>query len=81
MRTSALLKGLILPVIHKYFSTVEEKHVGWDILHCLFKDISHNFIDDDQETGSLLSWLFNQEDSYMMMTGRSDTIFGIYSKK
>lgn len=70
----------ILPVIHKYLKPIEEKKVGWDILHLLLKDISHNFLSEDPETKSLLSSLFECEDNYISETGRSDGIFGIYKK-
>jgi ubiquinone/menaquinone biosynthesis C-methylase UbiE len=70
----------ILPSIHKHFRIIEEKKVGWDILHLLLKDISHNFLGTDKETQSILSHLFEQEDKYMAETGRSDAVFGIYQK-
>jgi hypothetical protein len=70
----------ILPVIHRYLKPIEEKKVGWDILHLLLKDISHNFLSDNEETKSLLYYLFQQEDNYLSETGRSDGIFGIYKK-
>lgn len=70
----------ILPVIHNYLKPIEEKMVGWDILHLLLKDISHNFLSDNEETKSLLYYLFQQEDNYLSETGKSDGIFGIYKK-
>jgi len=70
----------ILPSIHKHFKVIEEKKVGWDILHLLLKDIAHNFLGADKETLAILSHLFEEEDKYMTKTGRSDAIFGIYQK-
>ena len=70
----------ILPVLHRYFEVVEEKKAGWDITHLLFKDIAHNFLDDSDETKQLLSSVFEEEDRYMALTGRSDAVFGIYKK-
>ncbi len=70
----------ILPAIHKYFKPHEERKVGWDVLHLLLKDISHNFLPDNNETKSLLTYIFEQEDNYISETGRSDGIFGIYKK-
>jgi len=78
--SEAAESDMILPIIHKYFKTLEEKKVGWDILHCLLKDISHNFLDDNDESKSLLNWLFDREDDYLRDTGRSDAIFGVYQK-
>jgi hypothetical protein len=70
----------ILPVLHKYFKPLEERKVGWDVLHLLLKDISHNFLSDNNETKSLLTYIFEQEDNYLSETGRSDAVFGIYQK-
>ena len=71
----------IIPSIHKHFKIIEEKKIGWDILHLLLKDISHNFLSKDNETQLLLSYLFEQEDKYLLMTGKSDALFGVYRKK
>jgi ubiquinone/menaquinone biosynthesis C-methylase UbiE len=70
----------IIPSIHKYFKTLEEKRAGWDITHLLFKDIAHNFLNSEEETKSLLSYLFDKEDEYLSLTNRSDSIFGVYQK-
>lgn len=70
----------IIPAIHTHFKTIEEKKIGWDITHLLFKDIAHNFLNDDKETESLISYLFDKEDEYLSMTGRSDAVFGVYQK-
>lgn len=78
--SEAVASEQILPAIHKYFKPIEERKVGWDILHLLLKDISHHFLSDNSETKSLLSYLFEQEDRYMSKTGRSDCVFGIYQK-
>jgi hypothetical protein len=70
----------IIPSIHKLFTIVEERKIGWDITQLLFKDIAHNFLDQDKETQSLLNYVFDQEDRYLAATGRSDAVFGIYKK-
>jgi hypothetical protein len=70
----------IIPSIHRHFKIIEEKKLGWDITWLLFKDIAHNFLDDDKETKGLLRHIFEMEDEYMKMTGRSDATFGIYQK-
>lgn len=70
----------ILPSLHRHFETVEEKKLGWDILHLLLKDIAHNFLEDDPGTKNLLSYLFKKEDEYLSMTGRSDAVFGVYRR-
>ncbi len=70
----------ILPAIHGHFKTVEEKQMGWDITHLLFKDIGHNFLNEDEETTAWLEHIFEQEDQYLEKTGRSDAVFGVYRK-
>lgn len=78
--SEACESDLILPVIHRYMTVIEEKTAGWDILHCLLKDISHNFLGKDEKTQSLLDRLFVMEDRYLEQTGRSDAVFGVYRK-
>jgi ubiquinone/menaquinone biosynthesis C-methylase UbiE len=70
----------ILPSIHLHLKTLEERKVGWDITHLLFKDIAHNFLDKSSETQQLLSFIFDKEDEYLALTGRSDVVFGVYQK-
>ncbi|MCF8359429.1 MAG: class I SAM-dependent methyltransferase [Prolixibacteraceae bacterium] len=70
----------IVPSLHKHFNIVEEREIGWDITHVLFKDIAHNFLNDDPETKKLIRYIFEQEDNYLQETGHSDTIFGLYQK-
>jgi ubiquinone/menaquinone biosynthesis C-methylase UbiE len=71
----------IIRAVHKHFTVIEEKHLGWDILHLLLKDIAHHFISGNPETQKLLQCFFEKEDEYMTITGRSDGLFGIYQKK
>lgn len=71
----------ILPAIHDNFSILEEKQVGGNLLHLLLKDVSHNFLGTDPETLHILQRLFHSEDEFVASTGKSDMVFGIYSKK
>lgn len=71
----------IIPSLHKHFRVLEEKKLGWDILQPLMKDIAHNFLEDDEETNSILQFIFSYEDKYIEETGRSDGVFGVYQKK
>lgn len=79
--SEAIDSDSIIPAIHKHFKIVEERKIGWDISHLLFKDIAHNFLNKDNETQVLLSYLLKKEDEYLAMTGRSDAVFGIYQKQ
>jgi ubiquinone/menaquinone biosynthesis C-methylase UbiE len=78
--SEAIDSEAMLPAIHKHFDTIEEKKIGWDITHLLFKDIAHNFLDGGSETQKMLSYIFDKEDEYLTVTGRSDAVFGIYQK-
>lgn len=70
----------ILPKIKKYFKTLEEKPYGGNILHLTLKDISHNFIEANDESVRLLNNLFKIEDEFLAKGNKSDFVFGVYSK-
>jgi 2-polyprenyl-3-methyl-5-hydroxy-6-metoxy-1,4-benzoquinol methylase len=76
--SEAIASTTILPAIHKHFKIVEEKKIGWDITHILFKDIAHNFLSRDEETKNWIRYIFDKEDKYLKSTGNSDAVFGIY---
>jgi len=78
--SEAIDSSSILPTLHQLFEVVEEHRVGTDIIHIVLKDIAHNFNRGLPETGCWLQWLFDQEDRYLVETGRSDIVFGIYRK-
>jgi len=78
--SEAIDSDSIIPSIHNHFKIIEERKIGWDISHLLFKDIAHNFLNNDKETQKLLSYLFDKEDEYLSMTGGSDAVFGVYQK-
>ena len=71
----------ILAEIYKRFTIVEEMPYGGNILHLALKDISHNFINEDEETSNLINRLIKIEDDFLSAGNKSDFIFGIYSKK
>ncbi len=76
--SEAVASTSILPAIHKYFSVVEEKKIGWDITHILLKDIAHNFLGKDEETKKWIKYIFDKEDEYLNTYKSSDAVFGIY---
>jgi ubiquinone/menaquinone biosynthesis C-methylase UbiE len=76
--SEAIASTSILPAIHKYFRVVEEKKIGWDITHILFKDIAHNFLGKDEETKKWIRYIFEKEDEYLNTHESSDAVFGIY---
>jgi len=70
----------IIPTIRKEFETIEEKAFGGNLLMNILKDISHNFIsDNDKEAKAILKKLFELEDKYLEEND-SDFIFGLYKK-
>ena len=72
----------IRPNIHEYFSVLEEKKIGGDLLMMVLKDISHHFTkNDDLESKKILNRLFEEEDKYLDETENADFIFGVYQKK
>jgi len=75
--SEAVESSAILPTIHQYFKTDEEKGLGGNLLMPLFKDISHHFIDDSEKTKALLQYAF-QEEAKFLKTHESDFVFGVY---
>ncbi|MFH4967900.1 class I SAM-dependent methyltransferase [Gaetbulibacter sp. M240] len=69
----------ILPTINKYFKTIYQATYGGNILAITLKDISHHFIDLDEEKKKILNTLFEFEDDYLK-NNPSDFIYGIYQK-
>jgi ubiquinone/menaquinone biosynthesis C-methylase UbiE len=76
--SEAPASSTILNAIHKHFKIIEEKKVGWDITHLVFKDIAHHFLGDDPKTKELLEYVFQKEDEYLQHPGTCDAVFGIY---
>jgi len=71
----------ILPQIRMRFTKLEEKPYGGNLLHLIFKDISHNFIENTRDINKILNFLFQAEDDFIENNNQSDFIFGIYTKK
>lgn len=68
----------IMPLVHQWYDTVEEKQVAGSLLQLVFQDIAHHFVDPDEEAQQWLHYAFEQEDTYTEHTGQSDFIFGVY---
>lgn len=69
----------ILPSIYSHFEIITEKPFGGSILMTVLKDISHHFLELNDEKSSILSNLFDFEDNYLKDYS-SDFIFGVYQK-
>ncbi|TVR76175.1 MAG: class I SAM-dependent methyltransferase [Chitinophagaceae bacterium] len=77
--SEAVESNNIRPALEKYFKTIEEKELGGNIVMLYFKDIAHNFLNDDEETKQLLKYIFEKEDEFLK-SEPSNLIFGVYSK-
>lgn len=69
----------ILPMLHKYYETIEEKKLGGNIIMPLFKDIAHNFLDESAQTKKSIEFIFEKENAFLK-DHSSDFIFGVYRK-
>jgi len=80
--SEAVESNLIEECLSKNFEIVERKIYGGAILQNLFKDIAHNFINEEQKTKNLIQLIFNVEDE-MMRRGEisSDFIFFVCKKQ
>lgn len=72
----------IIPAIHEYFETVEEKAIGNNLLQSVFKDIAHHFVGNESnvEKQRILEAVFQLEDEFLQ-SNPSDFVFGIYRVK
>ncbi len=69
----------IMPAIHTHFKPVVEKPYGGNIIMNVLKDISHHFVELNDEKRNILDKLFLFEDEYLQKN-ESDFIFGVYQK-
>jgi 2-polyprenyl-3-methyl-5-hydroxy-6-metoxy-1,4-benzoquinol methylase len=77
--SEAIDSEAILPALHKHFKILEEKQLGWNLLHLLLKGIAHNFLNDESQTKEIITDLIVKEYEFVEEEGSSDAIFGVYS--
>lgn len=63
--SEAVESSSILPLIHKTFSVQEESLYGGALLHLVFKDIAHHFLQPDEEALAFLRRCMDAEDEAM----------------
>ncbi len=68
--SEAVESARIVPLLERHFEIVERKDYGGTIIHPLFNDIAHNFLDDDghekdEEARRLLELCFQVEDTLL----------------
>lgn len=78
--SEAIDSSAILPSLNKNCKMLEEKALGWNIIHLLLKDISHHYIEADTTAAGILEKLFIAEDDFVKKTGQSDAVFGVWSR-
>jgi len=71
----------LVKALNENFTVLEEKKLGWNILHILLKGIAHNFLSDKKETKELIQNLIRKEDAFLESSGENDAVFGVYQKK
>lgn len=77
--SEAIDSEAIVPALKKHFKIIEEKNLGWNILHILLKGIAHNFLNEEEETKKLINELIEYEYEFVHEVKSSDAIFGVYS--
>jgi ubiquinone/menaquinone biosynthesis C-methylase UbiE len=70
----------ILPSLDKYFTRKELQNYGGNILMPVLKDISHHFVELNNEKKEILNSLFEFEDNYLK-NSKSDFVFAVYQKE
>ncbi|WP_395049866.1 class I SAM-dependent methyltransferase [Flavobacterium sp.] len=78
--SEAIDSEAIVPGLKSKFKILEQTNLGWNILHILLKGISHNFLNEEPETKTLIKNLLEEEDIFVKLESHSDAIFGVYQK-
>jgi ubiquinone/menaquinone biosynthesis C-methylase UbiE len=77
--SEAIESSRILHLLDKHFERLELRNYGGTILHLVMDGIAHNFLNEDEETKSILKRCFDYEDD-LINSGKlkSDFIFAVY---
>jgi hypothetical protein len=67
----------IIPAVHKHFKVIEEKPFGGNLIANVFRDISHHFVDLNEEKQQVLENIFKIEDEFLV-TNPSNFMVGFY---
>jgi hypothetical protein len=67
----------IIPAVHKHFKGIEEKPFGGNLIANVLRDISHHFVDLNEEKKRVLENIFKIEDEFLV-TNSSDFVVGFY---
>ncbi|MBU2689320.1 MAG: class I SAM-dependent methyltransferase [Candidatus Eisenbacteria bacterium] len=78
--SEAVASEEIMPELRMTFKKLEERPYGGNLLQLIFKDISHNFVEDTAEVREWLNVLFSAEDDFVKQSRKSDYVFGVYGK-
>jgi len=79
--SEAVESASIVPLISKHFNVIESRPYGGNLLHLVFSDIAHHFLNDDLQTKDLLRRCFDAEDEFLSHEGvTSDFVFMVCKK-
>ena len=78
--SEAVDSASILPALHAFYDTIEERPFGGNILPYALKDLAFHFVRSDERATETLHRLFRFEDEYIR-THQSDYVFGLYRPK
>ena len=78
--SEAVDSASILPALHAFYDTIEERPFGGNILPYALKDLAFHFVRPDERATETLHRLFRFEDEYIR-THQSDYVFGLYRPK
>lgn len=80
--SEAVESSRILPELERRFEALALHPYGGSLLHPLFSDIAHHFIDGDSAGRELLALCFAAEDYFLDVERQpSDFVFGVYRRK
>lgn len=80
--SEAVESGCIVPLLKRHFEIVERKDYGGTVIHMLFDDIAHNFLDEagqvkDDEAQHLIELCFQIEDALLEL-GELESDFALF---
>ena len=79
--SEAVASADILPGLHEVFDVLDIRSYGGNVLHILFEDIAHNFLDDDEETRAVVERCFAAEDAFLASGVPSDFVVAAATRR
>lgn len=80
--SEAVESSNILPELDRRFEMLAVHPYGGSLLHLLFSDIAHHFLDDDDATVDILKLCFDAEDNFLEAGKQpSDFVYAVYCRE